>query len=69
MKDHLLDLVQHTLDLGVIDLVKITGTDKETVIDAMAEDKRVVVQGRFAAPVAECKVSIGILVAVAVIGT
>ena len=53
MRDYLLDLVEHTFDLGCIDLVKITGTDKETVIDAMAEDKSVVVQGRFAAPVAE----------------
>ena len=53
MRDHLLDLVEHTFDLGCIDLVKITGTDKETVIDGMAEDRSVVVQGRFLAPVPE----------------
>jgi len=53
MKDHLLDLVEHTYDLGCIDLVKITGTDKETVIDGIAEDKSVVVQGKFLAPVPE----------------
>ena len=53
MRDHLLDLVEHTYDLGCIDLVKITGTDKETVIDGIAEDKSVVVQGRFLAPVPE----------------
>lgn len=53
MKDHLLDLVQHTLDLGVIDLVKITGDDKETVIAAVAEDRSVVVEGKFAGPVAD----------------
>ena len=53
MRDYLLDLVGHTLDLGCIDLVKITGTDKETVIDGMAEDRSVVVQGRFQAPVAD----------------
>ena len=29
MRDHLLDLVEHTLKLGVIDLVKITGDDKK----------------------------------------
>ena len=29
MRDHLLDLVSHTFDLGCIDLVKITGTDKD----------------------------------------
>lgn len=53
MRDYLLDLVEHTFDLGCIDLVKITGTDRETVIDGMAEDRSVVVQGRFLAPVPE----------------
>ena len=53
MKDHLLDLVSHTFDLGCIDLVKITGTDKETVISGLAEDRSVVVEGEFTAPVAD----------------
>ncbi len=53
MRDHLLDLVEHTYDLGCIDLIKITGTDKETVIDGIAEDKSVVVQARFLKPVPE----------------
>lgn len=53
MRDYLLDLVEHTHDLGCIDLVKITGTDRETVIDGIAEDRSVVVQGRFLAPVAD----------------
>lgn len=53
MKDHLLDLVEHTFDLGCIDLVKITGTDKETVIGGLAEDRSVVVEGQFANPVAD----------------
>ena len=53
MRDHLLDLVSHTFDLGCIDLVKITGTDKETVISGLAEDRSVVVEGEFTAPVAD----------------
>jgi hypothetical protein len=53
MKDHLLDLVEHTLKLGVIDLVKITGDDKSTVINGVAEDRSVVVEGTFANPVAD----------------
>ena len=53
MRDHLLDLVSHTFDLGCIDLIKITGTDKETVISGLAEDRSVVVEGEFAAPVAD----------------
>jgi len=53
MRDFLLDLVEHTHDLGCIDLVKITGTAKETVIDGIAEDRSVVVQGRFLTPIAD----------------
>lgn len=51
MRDHLLDLVSHTYDLGCIGLVKITGTDSETTIDGMAEDRSVVVQAKFHNPV------------------
>ena len=39
MRDQLLDLVEHTYDLGCIDLVKIDGTDKETTIFGYAENK------------------------------
>ena len=53
MRDHLLDLVEHTHDLGVIDLVKITGDDKTTVINGLAEDRSVVVEGAFAQPHAD----------------
>ena len=47
MKDYLLDLVQHTHGLGVIELVKIVGTKKSTEILAKAEDKSVIVFGTF----------------------
>jgi len=53
MRDHLLDLVSHTLDLGCIEQVKIVGTDKETNISGLAEDRSVVVEGSFAGPVAD----------------
>ena len=53
MKDHLLDIVQHTHGLGVIDLVKITGTDSETQLEALAEDRSVIVQAKFKGVVAE----------------
>jgi hypothetical protein len=53
MRDHLLDLVGHTHDLGVIDLVRINGTQDETTIEAIAEDRSVVVQGKFLGPVAD----------------
>ena len=51
MKDYLLDLIQHTHGLGDVDLVKITGTEKETQINAVAENKSVVVSGTFKTPI------------------
>ena len=51
MKDYLLDLVEHTHALGIIDLVKIVGTDEETQIGAYSDDQTVVVSGTFKTPV------------------
>lgn len=53
MKDYLLDLVEHTYELGCIELVKIVGSDTETQIVAMAEDQSVVVLGNYHNPVAD----------------
>ena len=53
MKDHLLDLVQHTYDLGCIDLIKVTGTDADTTVNGVAEDKSVILEAQFANPVAD----------------
>jgi len=53
MKDNLKDLIEHTYGLGNIDLIKITGTDKETQINAIADDKSVIVSGTFKSPIAD----------------
>ena len=53
MRDHLLDIVKNTYGLGNIDLVKITGTAEETAIEALSEDRSVIVQGKLNGPVAE----------------
>jgi hypothetical protein len=53
MKDNLQDLIQHTHGLGVIDLIKVVGTDQETQIAAIAEDKSVIVTGTFKTPLAD----------------
>jgi hypothetical protein len=53
MRDHLLDIVQHTHGLGIINLVKITGSTTETTLESMSEDRTVIVQAKFKAPVAE----------------
>ena len=52
MKDNLQDLIQHTHSLG-IDLIKVVGTDTETQISAIAEDKSVIVNGTLNSPIAE----------------
>lgn len=53
MKDYLQDLIQHTNGLGAIDLVKVVGTDKQTQIFAMSDEKTVLVTGTFNNPIAD----------------
>ena len=54
MKDYLQDLIAHTHGLANVDLVKITGTDKETQINAVSEpDKSVIVSGSLKTPIAD----------------
>jgi hypothetical protein len=53
MKDYLKDLIDHTYGLGVIELIKVTGTSTETTINAIAEDKSVIVSGTFKTPIAD----------------
>ena len=49
MKDYLKDLIDHTHGLGV-DLIKVTGTDTATTIDAITEDRNVIIKGSFKNP-------------------
>jgi hypothetical protein len=53
MKDYLQDIVQHTHSLGIIDLVKIIGNDTTTAIEAVGEERTVIVQAQFHNPVPE----------------
>jgi len=53
MKDYLKDLVEHTYDLGCIDLIKIIGDDKDTKIFGVAEDLSVILFGEFKNPAAD----------------
>lgn len=47
MRDHLLDIVAHTHALGVINQVKIVGTDSETILEAISDDRSVVINAKF----------------------
>lgn len=51
MKDILLDIVQYSHGLGVIDLVKVSGTETETRISAVADDKSVIFSGVMSTPI------------------
>jgi len=53
MKDILQDVIAHTFGLGCIELIKVTGTLADTQINAVAEDKTVIVSGTFNNPVAD----------------
>jgi len=53
MKDILQDLVAHTHALGFIPLVKVSSDGKKTDIEAMAEDRSVIVQATTKSPVGE----------------
>ena len=50
MKDILQDIVSHTHNLGFLNIVKITGDEKSTKIDSMADDRTVVMFGEATTP-------------------
>jgi hypothetical protein len=50
MKDILQDIVSHTQNLGFLTTVKVTGDEKKTVINAMADDRSVIMEAETATP-------------------
>ena len=53
MKDFLQDLVKHTHTLTVLPIVKVTAYSNETTVEAVAEDRSIMLYGNTHAPVAE----------------
>ncbi|HET8688635.1 MAG TPA: hypothetical protein VFM18_18630 [Methanosarcina sp.] len=54
MFDHLKDIIEHTQKIGVINMLKVTGTPTSTTINAYDQDtKTVVLSAEFKAPIAE----------------
>ncbi len=53
MKDILQDIVGHTHNLGFLNIVKITGDEKSTKIDSMADDRSVIMYAETANPYAD----------------
>jgi hypothetical protein len=50
MKDILQDIVSHTQNLGFLTTVKVTGTDKSTTFNSMADDRSVIMEATTANP-------------------
>lgn len=50
MRDYLLDIVAHTQSLGCIDLIKIVGDASSTNIEALSDDKSVIIKATFKQP-------------------
>jgi hypothetical protein len=59
MKDFLQDLVAHTHNLGFLPLVKISATEKEAMIESMAEDRSVILTAKAKAPVEDFEGTFG----------
>lgn len=53
MKDFLKDVIEYMYGLGDVNLVKVTGTTQETKVNALADDKSVIVSGVFNIPISE----------------
>lgn len=53
MKNILSDIVSHTHNLGFLNIVKITGEEKSTKIDSMADDRTVIMYAETATPYSE----------------
>lgn len=60
-KDILLDVVKHTAGLGIIENIKVTGTDDETIFEAIDPDKTVILNAKLhsASPVFEGEFGMG----------
>ena len=58
-KDILLDVVKHTAGLGIIENIKVTGTDEATIFEAIDADKTVILNARLHSAAPEFKGEFG----------
>jgi len=59
MRDYLLDLVKHTIDVGPLETIRIDGDQETTKVTGVAPENLFVLQGEFNVPVAEFVGTIG----------
>lgn len=60
MRQIISDIVKHTGGLGFIEIVKVTGTKDETKVEAMDNDKTVIIKGALHSPVSEFEGEFGL---------
>ncbi len=60
MKDQLVDLVKHTHSLGNINIVKLKGSAENCEFEGLSDDRTVIFNGKFKAPVAEFQGTFGL---------
>ena len=60
MRDILKDIVKHTHSLGIIQAAKVTTDNEGTTIDAMDDDRTVVLRGKLHTPVPEFEGKFGL---------
>ncbi len=60
MKDHLIDIVKHTVPLGCFETLRVDGTDNDTKISATGKDKKVVLRADLHGVIKEFKGIFGI---------
>lgn len=60
LQDVFSDILSHTFGLGFVEMVKITTDAKETKIEAMDENRTVVIYGKLKAPVPDLEGTVGL---------
>ena len=60
MKDHLIDIVKHTVPLGCFEILRVDGTDNETKISATGKDRKVVLRADLHGVIKEFKGLFGV---------
>jgi hypothetical protein len=60
MLDNFLDIIKHTSALGFIDMVKIVGSKTEATVEAMDDDRTVVLYGKLKQPIEGLNGTIGL---------
>ena len=60
MRETFQDIVRHTGGLGFIDTVKITGSEEETLVEAMDNERTVIIKGKLLAVEPELKGEFGL---------